>query len=174
MKLEAGYILGYIAYIYGDRDLYRPGEVVHLNTIVRDSKWQPASAMPVKIKLLLPNGKEMKMLKQVLNKEGAFTTDFSIPVVAVTGNYIVEVYNANDVLLNSKNISVEEFMPDRIDVKLSTDKEEYANGDKVIVKAAAVNLFGPPASNRNYEMGFSVQKNIFTLRNFQITTFPLI
>ena len=34
----------------------------------------------------------------------------------MTGTYVIEVYAANDVLLASRRISVEEFVPDRIKV----------------------------------------------------------
>jgi len=36
----------------------------------------------------------------------------------MTGTYTVQVYTGNDVLLNSYEISVEEFVPDRMKVSL--------------------------------------------------------
>jgi uncharacterized protein YfaS (alpha-2-macroglobulin family) len=49
---------GYQAFIYGDRDIYRPGETVYLNTLIRNPQWKTVGDMPVKLKVLLPNGKE--------------------------------------------------------------------------------------------------------------------
>jgi uncharacterized protein YfaS (alpha-2-macroglobulin family) len=40
----------YDAYIYAERDIYRPGEtVIHLNSIVRTNDWNLPGEMPVKM-----------------------------------------------------------------------------------------------------------------------------
>jgi uncharacterized protein YfaS (alpha-2-macroglobulin family) len=71
---------------------------------------------------------------------------------------IADSLNGNDVLLTSKSINIEEFMPDRIKVDV-TAKEAYKTGETVNLVATATNLFGPPASNRNYEMDFSLKSD---------------
>ena len=50
---------GYQAFIYGDREIYRPGETVHINTILRNDQWKTVSDIPMKLKFLMPNGKEL-------------------------------------------------------------------------------------------------------------------
>lgn len=157
---------GYMAFLYGDRNIYRPGETVYLNTIVRNENWETIGEVPVKIKIFLPNGKEYKSIRGNLDKQGAFTTSFPLPVATVTGTYIVEVHSANDVLLESKDISVEEFMPDRIDVKLNLNKEDFSSSDSVIASVNAVNLFGPPAANRKYEVEYSLAYKYFSSKYF--------
>lgn len=160
---------GYQAFLYGERDLYRPGEVINLNTVVRNQAWKVPGQIPVKLKLLLPNGKDFTTIRGVLDKQGAFATSIKLPASALTGTYNAEVYSATDVLLTSKRISVEEFMPDRIKVKVdlvdrefkNTWKQDIKNGDRVQVKVEALNLFGPPAANRNYEMSFNLQRKYF-------------
>ena len=67
---------GVMAYIYGDRDMYRPGETVYLNTIVRNEKWMPVANVPVKLKMTMPNGHEFKTLRKSLNSQGAVAADF--------------------------------------------------------------------------------------------------
>lgn len=163
---------GYDAFVYGDRDIYRPGETIHFNTVVRDSKWKSADEVPLKIKLLLPNGREFKSFLKNTNAQGAVATSVPLDRAAVTGSYTIEVYNGNDVLLTSKSISVEEFMPDRIKVDLSA-KDIYRSGETVSLQAIATNLFGPPASNRNYEMDFSLKRKIFTAKGFENYTFDI-
>lgn len=157
---------GYMAFLYGDRDIYRPGETIYMNAVVRNNSWMPAAAMPVKLKVLMPNGSELKSQRLTLNKQGAVSSSVLLAQGAVTGFYTMELYNANDVLLNSRSVSVEEFMPDRIDVKLNTDKENYKSGDTVDAQIAAVNLFGPPASNRNYEIEFNLSRQSFYSKNY--------
>ncbi|MFN8259825.1 MAG: MG2 domain-containing protein [Chitinophagales bacterium] len=157
----------YDAYIYAERDIYRPGEVIHLNTIVRTNEWNLPGEMPVKSRILLPSGKELQTYKNVLNAQGAFEITLPLSANSVTGVYTFQVLTGNDVLLGSKNIMVEEFMPDRIKVELKTDKDDYKPLEKVGVSFTATNYFGPPAANRNYEVNFSLEKNTFSAKAFE-------
>lgn len=159
------------AFVYGDRDLYRPGETMHVSTIVRNNYWESAANIPVKIKLLLPNGKAYQTVRKTLNKEGATETAFDIPEAAVTGTYTAEVYTGNDVLLAAKPISVEEFMPDRIKVDIKTDKTELREGEEITLSGTAMNLFGPPAQNRNFEISLDLNRKAFSPKNVKDYTF---
>ena len=164
---------GYMAFLYGDRNIYRPGETIYLNTIVRNEKWETIGEVPVKIKVFLPNGKEYKNIRGMLNKQGAFTTSVPLPVATVSGTYIADVFSANDVLLESKDISVEEFMPDRIDVKLNLNKEDFSTDDTLIANVNAVNLFGPPAANRKYEVEYSLSYKYFSSKDYPSYNFSI-
>ena len=163
---------GYEAFVYGDRDIYRPGETLHFNTVVRDTKWQSASDIPLKIRVLIPNGKELKSILKNTNEQGAIETSLQLDRAAVTGTYTIEVLNGNDVLLTSKNISIEEFMPDRIKVDVA-GKDAYQAGETVDIVGTATNLFGPPASGRNYEMDFSLKRKVFTAKGFESYSFDI-
>jgi len=114
--------LNYDVFIYGQRNMYRPGDTVYSNIIVRTNEWETLSEMPVKVKVKLPNGREFLSIKMTLNDEGASVAKFHLPVDALTGVYNIEVYSGNDVFLNSYRFSVEEFMPDRIKVVTKIDK----------------------------------------------------
>ena len=149
------------AFIYTDRNIYRPGDTIHANTIVRTESWETQQNIPLKFKLVMPNGKDFQTQKKSLNNEGAAAVDFHVPQTVMTGFYILEAYTANDVLLASSKISVEEFLPDRINVTVKTDREFYSSGDSVAVHASAVNFFGPPAAMRNYEISLSVRRKSF-------------
>ncbi|WP_082893646.1 alpha-2-macroglobulin family protein [Rufibacter ruber] len=151
----------YDAFIYGDRDLYRPSDTVYVNTVVRTPDWKMVAGLPIKIKLLLPNGKEYRNHRGTLNQEGAHETFFTLPPAAVTGTYTLEVYSGNEVLLNSRKIGVEEFMPDRLKVTAAPNKAEYVSGENLTATLRAQNLFGPPAAGRNYEIQLSLKKKPF-------------
>ncbi|WP_435354361.1 alpha-2-macroglobulin family protein [Emticicia sp. SJ17W-69] len=163
---------GFDAFVYGDRDIYRPGETIHFNTVLRDAKWASAEEIPLKIRLLLPNGREFKSFLKNTNAQGAVETSIPLDRAAVTGTYTIEILNGNDVLLTSKPISIEEFMPDRIKVDVSA-KDIYRTGETVQLVATATNLFGPPASNRNYEMDFSLKRKSFFAKGFEGYSFDI-
>ncbi len=163
---------GFQAFIYGDRDIYRPGETVHFNTVLRNEKWESAKDIPLKIRILQPNGKELKTFLKNTSAQGAVEINQAIDRAAVTGTYQIEVLNGNDVLIASKAISIEEFMPDRIKVDLKA-KDQYRSGETINLNATALNLFGPPASNRNYEMDFSLNRKEFTAKGYERYSFTI-
>lgn len=163
------------AFLYGDRDIYRPGDSVHVNAVIRTAEWKIQRDVPMKIKLLLPSGKEYQSYKKSPGEQGAFETSFYLPPSVVTGLYTIELYTGNDVLIQSRSISVEEFVPDRIKVVTSLDKTVVKPNDMVKAAVNAANLFGPPAANRNYELQMTLRRNSFYAKkftdyNFNITT----
>ena len=164
---------GLNAMIYPERNLYRPGETVNVSTIVRDEQWGMPGEVPVKIKLVMPNGREFATMRKLLNEEGSCATSFAIPPAALTGNYTVEVYTGNDVLLNSYNISIEDFMPDRMKVGLKIDKADYHAGDQVHATIQADNLFGTPAAGRSYECELNMDKGFFESKQFPDYSFNM-
>ncbi len=164
---------GQNAMIYAERNLYRPGETIHVSTIVRDERWGIQGDVPVKIKLTMPNGKEFATVRKILNDEGSAEAAFSPPPTAMTGTYTVQVFTGNDVLLNSYEISVEDFMPDRMKVSMKLDKEDYKPGEKINAVIQADNLFGTPAAGRNYQCELNMTKATFTADKFPEYSFYL-
>ncbi|WP_205504372.1 alpha-2-macroglobulin family protein [Rufibacter psychrotolerans] len=165
--------LPYDAFLYGDRDLYRPGDTVHVNTLVRTPAWKTVAGLPIKLKLLLPNGKEYRSQKGTLNQEGAYETAFVLSPSVVTGTYTLEAYSGNDVLLNARKIGVEEFMPDRLKVTAVLNKTDFVPGQHVQVNLTAQNLFGPPAAGRTYEVQLSLKKKPFEAKQYPDFHFEL-
>ncbi|MBA7516117.1 Alpha-2-macroglobulin [subsurface metagenome] len=93
-----------------------------------------------------------------MNEYGSFETQIPLLSSAQTGSYVANVFTSNNVLIGSKVIKVEEFMPDRIKLEVNLDKKEYKPGEKILVDIEAVNFFGPPAANRNYEVELSIKQ----------------
>lgn len=154
--------INYDVFIYGDRDLYRPGDTAHINTIVRTPRWEVVNGLPVKIKLLAPNGREYMNQRYQLNASGAAESQFIIPRQAMTGTYVVEVYAGNDVLLASRRISVEEFVPDRIKVTAKTNKSVYLPAEPVKLDLLAENLYGTLAAGRRFETELRLKRKQLT------------
>jgi len=157
---------GLNAMIYPERNLYRPGETMHVATIVRGENWSSPGEVPVKIRLLMPNGKEFATLRKILNEEGSTEASFVMPPSAMTGTYTVQLITGNDVLLNAYEISVEDFVPDRMKVSLKTDRTEYTAGETIRTDIQADNLFGTPAAGRNFECLLDMEKLAFAPKNF--------
>lgn len=166
-------VTGLDAFIYAERDIYRPGEKVNFSVILRDRQWKSPGELPVKMKFLLPNGKELKNFRKTLNAQGSLDGEVDIAVSAITGSYSLEVYTSNDVLLGSKNFNIEEFVPDRIKVTTKLDKPAVAPGQTTKLSINAVNFFGPPAANRNYETEVQVSPRYFSAKKYASFDFGL-
>ncbi|TGD83126.1 alpha-2-macroglobulin family protein [Hymenobacter wooponensis] len=164
----------YQAFLYGDRDLYRPGDTIQTNTVIRTEDWQaPPKGLPVKIRLLLPTGKEYASLQKTLNAAGSFEARFLLPPAVMTGLYTLEVLTGNDVLLASRQISVEEFIPDRMKVTVKASRPVVKPGQAISALITAQNLFGPPAADRKFEVEFSLKEKPFTPKNYTDYTFAI-
>lgn len=164
---------GFDAFVYAERDIYRPGEKVNFSVIIRDRQWKCPGDIPLKMKFLMPNGKELKSFRKNLNEEGSLEGSIDIATAAITGSYTLEVYTSNDVLLASKSFSIEEFVPDRIRVNTKLDKEFLKAGETTSLSINAMNFFGPPAANRNYEAEIQVKQKYFSPEKFSDYNFGL-
>jgi uncharacterized protein YfaS (alpha-2-macroglobulin family) len=75
--------------------------------------------------------------------------------------------------LASRNFSVEEFVPDRIRVNVKLDKTFLKPGETANLSINAMNFFGPPAANRNYETEIQVKQKYFSPEKFSSYDFSL-
>lgn len=164
---------GFDAFVYAERDVYRPGEKINFSVIVRDADWKSPGDVPLKLKFLMPNGKELKTFRKSLNEEGAVEGNIELSLNAITGSYTLEVYSGNDVLLASQNFMVEEFVPDRIKVTTRLDKEFLKAGDQSVLSIHAENFFGPPAANRKFETEIQISQKKFSSKQFDGYDFEL-
>ncbi|HVM89573.1 MAG TPA: MG2 domain-containing protein [Puia sp.] len=164
---------GLDAFVYEERDIYRPGEKINFSVVVRNRLWKSPGEIPMKLKFLLPNGKELKTFRKNLNEQGSLEGTVDISSSAITGSYSLEVYTSNDVLLTTQSFRVEEFVPDRIKVTAKLDKVYLEPGDASQLNIHAVNFFGPPAANRNYECEIQVKQKYFSSKKYNNYDFSI-
>ncbi len=168
----------YLAFCYGDRDLYRPGDTIRAQTLVRrPDDWQPVAGVPLQIRLMLPSGRPYQTQRLTLDAQGGGGSRFILPPTVMTGRWSLEVLTANDVLLASRALSVEEFLPDRLRLKVAVDKPVVQPGQEQSTTLTATTLFGPPAAHRRYEVEFSLRPKTFQPKgyddfNFSLTNAP--
>ncbi len=161
------------AFIYAERNLYRPGETIHASVIVRTEENALPGEMPVKLKLVMPNGKEFSTKRKTLNEQGSCEVDYEIPKTSITGTYALYAYTGNDVLLNTYYFSIEEFMPDRIKVDLTVNKKTITLNDSINSKLQVDNLYGTPAVNRKYNWELNIEKADFSPKKYRDYNFSI-
>lgn len=164
---------GLDAFIYAERDIYRPGEKINFSVILRNSEWKSPGELPLKLKWLQPNGKELTSFRKTLNQEGSIEGTTALSSAAITGSYTLEAYSSNEVLLGSKSFSVEEFVPDRIKITARLDQLVLQPGITTTLQLNAINFFGPPAANRNYETEIQLRAKTFNPKKFDRYDFSI-
>jgi uncharacterized protein YfaS (alpha-2-macroglobulin family) len=115
----------------------------------------------------------LTQLRKTLDTEGVTDASIPIPQTAITGTYILELYNGNDVLIRTYTFKVEEFVPDRIKVTAKTDKELLRPGMQTQLQIDAVNYFGPPAAGRNYEAELEIREKPFRPQQYPSFDFSI-
>ncbi|MFZ1728488.1 MAG: MG2 domain-containing protein [Bacteroidota bacterium] len=161
----------YVSFIYGARDLYRPGESANISGIVRSEDLKTIADVPVLLKIISPRGRAFREFKLVLNKEGSFEQQVDFPTYALTGPYKVELYTGGDKLIGTSSINLEEFAPDKIRVLLSAGNTELLPGQEINVDVDAEYLFGARAANLRYEADVQLRHRPFSSKRFSAYDF---
>lgn len=136
---------GLQAYIYGKRDIYRPGETLDAMILVRDIRLNTPQTMPLKVEQFDPEGRLLRTMQLEL-QAGMAPVTLDVPDWALTGPYSLQVSSANQVI-GSYDYQVEEFIPDRIKVEIVAPSKPILPGQDLNFGVASHYLFGPPASN---------------------------
>ena len=161
---------GYEAFIYPDRGVYRPGEVANVAGIVRAENRATPPRFPVLMRVLGPKQRIMREFRAQTDVDGACEFQISMPTYAKTGRYTAKLLVAEQEI-GRAYFQVEEFVPDRIKVKLNADKPVYAPGDAAEISVEAVNLFGPPAVGRRVQAACDIEADIFAPAAWRSFTF---
>jgi len=147
---------GYDAFLYADRELYRPGETAYLHWLVRTNYGDAVSGVPLKLRVLKPNGRTLLEKPVELSPMGTGGWDLETQKAYPTGKYAAELWVPGaKTPIGSYSFRVEDFVPNRIKVDLSllaSDRPHLLAGVNSSLTLTAQHLFGAPAVNRKAEL----------------------
>ena len=152
---------GYEAFVYLDRDIFRPGDEGNLVAVVRGPGAVLPPEFPVKLEIRQPDGQIFRELVGNTADRGACEFKLKIPEYAQTGSYQARIF-VGETVIGSTSFQVEEFIPDRIKVTVTPDRDTYQPGEECQIKVEGVNLFGPPAAGRRAEVKLRLEAADFT------------
>jgi uncharacterized protein YfaS (alpha-2-macroglobulin family) len=161
---------GYAAYLYGERDIYRPGERVEGLGVVRDGNLQPAPTMPALLRQRDPRGNQVETRTVQIDGRGLTPFELALPPYALTGSHTLELEVAEKII-GRYRFQVEEFIPDRIKVEIGSDREAVGPADELTFNVTSHYLFGPPAANLPVESRVRLVKSSFSAPGFEVFTF---
>lgn len=146
------------AYVYTQQPVYRPGQEVNFKAIFRkkqgnDIKNIPGEEFEVKVKS--PRNKEVYSAKLKTNDFGTISGSFILDEEADLGYYSIILLK--DGLSYYGSFSVEEYKKPEYKVELSTDKNQYVNGDKIAVSVSAAYYFGSEVKNAGVKVNIYKQ-----------------
>jgi uncharacterized protein YfaS (alpha-2-macroglobulin family) len=158
-----------VAHIYTDRPIYRPGQTVYYKGILRSDDDASYSLPPVStggtIVVRDSVGREVTSEPLALTDLGTFQGEVALGSEAPTGSYRVELvipqYGWNDYAIESASFLVAEYRKPEFELKVSTDKEAYENGEEIVVDADASYFFGAPLKEAPVRWQLTSQDYIF-------------
>ncbi|MEH0018594.1 MAG: alpha-2-macroglobulin [Desulfobacter sp.] len=138
-------------FVYGPRDIYRPGETVHMDGLLRSHDVGMTPGVPIRARVIRPDG---RMIREFTWKPGPgnhFYTDFRLPGNALTGRWTVELTHGAGTL-DPYVFLVSEFLPERMKLDIGgdrggeSDREVLAPGDSLKIGVQGDFLYGAPAA----------------------------
>jgi uncharacterized protein YfaS (alpha-2-macroglobulin family) len=157
---------GYTAFVYGERDIYRPGETLEGLAVVRDVRLGVPPSMPVLIRLSDPQGRKLGEQAAVTGAEGAVSLKQALPSQSLTGAYSLEIVTGETVI-GQYRFQVEEFVPDRIAVAVDSQDKAVTPGQPVSFAVTGRYLFGAPGADLPVEARGRLVKAAFAPKGFE-------
>ena len=105
------------AYVYSDRGIYRPGETLHVNALLRDREIKAVKDRKGAIVVLRPSGVEFKRFPFDNAPQGVASADVVLPKSAPRGGWTARVdIDGLDKPAGQMSFQVEDFAPQRLAV----------------------------------------------------------
>ena len=154
-------------FIYSPRDLYRGGDTVTINALLRDEDGQRLPDTKLMLTLVRPDGQKVKNLSWESTGNGFYTFDYPLAADAKTGNWQVQVKGpANQVW--RYGFKVEDFMPERLKISWNPDNQPLAQmaTQSLSVKVLGEYLYGAPAANNRFDAEFKISPSLHPIAGF--------
>ncbi len=136
------------AFIYGPRDLYRPGETIIFNALLRDGDGKFIGNTPLKAILRSADNREVQTRIIHGNRLAHYEYEYLLPTNAKTGEWRLQLM-VGKAQLGEYVFKVEEFLPERMALDLGGDKltNEILNSTEApLINVEGAYLYGAPAA----------------------------
>ncbi len=153
------------AYLFSDRGIYRPGDLINIGMIVKAEQWtMPLEGIPFEAEVIDARGLVIKRSKFNVYAGGFNELNFETFENSATGRYTVNLYTVKDgnadQHLGSTTVKVEEFEPDRMKAKIEFSKPAsvgWLHPQDLNAIVNVQNLYGTAAENRQVEASMTLK-----------------
>ncbi len=140
------------AMVFTERGVYRPGENVYVTAMLRDAAANAVPSTPLIVKLFRPDGVEDRRETLADQGNGGRSWQIALPDTAMTGSWRLAAFvDPKAAALYEKNFLVEDYVPERLEMKLTASQPMISAGTPGVVGLAGRYLYGAPASNLGLE-----------------------
>ncbi|VAW87369.1 Alpha-2-macroglobulin [hydrothermal vent metagenome] len=138
------------AFIYGPRDLYRPGEKVIFNALLRDADGGLIGDTPLRAILRGADHREAQSTVWHGNDLSYYYHEYQLPTNAATGEWRLQL-KIGSKIVGEYPFKVEEFLPERMMLALDDGVKgvhffDVASKDKLEIPVEGSYLYGAPAA----------------------------
>ncbi|HFJ8737510.1 TPA: alpha-2-macroglobulin [Yersinia enterocolitica] len=136
-------------FVFGPRDLYRPGETLIVNGLLRDADGKPLTTQPVKVDILKPDNQVVRSFVWQ-PQDGLYQYQYAIAENGPTGEWSLRM-NLGDNQPRLYKFKVEDFLPERMALEIATRKEPIATDSEASFAITGRYLYGAPASGNRLQ-----------------------
>lgn len=166
-------------FTYGPRDLYRPGETVKINALLRDADGKSMTALPINAVIQRPDGQQIKYFVWHANndtkKQGFYQTEYTLPKNAQTGRWSLQL-KTSDKNSHQYFFQVAAFLPERMELLLGdqpTQQRWINRNDTININVSGQYLYGAPAAKNRLSSKVMITPNRHPLLSHQEYYFGL-
>nr|WP_314479994.1 alpha-2-macroglobulin [uncultured Pseudomonas sp.] len=132
-------------FIFGPRDLYRPGETVLLNGLLRDQDGKPVKAQPVNVEVRRPDEQVSRKFVWEADADGLFQYQLQLATEAPTGRWQL-LLDLGGGRKQVYEFLVEDFLPERLALELKGSSKPLAPDQDARIQVTGRYLYGAPAA----------------------------
>ncbi|KAA3639563.1 MAG: alpha-2-macroglobulin family protein, partial [Proteobacteria bacterium] len=137
-------------FLYAPRDLYRPGETVHINGLLRNDDGRFERALPLTVDIKRPDNRVIRHFNWAGDGEGFYSTAFDLPDNAMTGQWQFVVH-LSDKRRFQYDFSVQDFLPERLTMTLKPESKLISTDSAANINIQADYLYGAPAAGNRFD-----------------------
>ncbi|MBS0286903.1 MAG: alpha-2-macroglobulin family protein [Proteobacteria bacterium] len=135
-------------FISTERGIYRPGETVHLFSLLRTNQGKATASLPLTLKLFRPDGVLAQSLTLTDKGNGAYFYDYPIQPTAQSGLWTAAIYlDPKAEQINHVAFEVNDFVPPRIEVKTQAANKQITSKQESTIDVSAQYYYGPPGAD---------------------------
>jgi uncharacterized protein YfaS (alpha-2-macroglobulin family) len=135
-------------FIFGPRDLYRPGETVLLNGLLRDNDGKDVKPQPITVEVRRPDEQVSRKFVWEADASGLYQYQLQLAEEAPTGRWQL-VFDLGDGKPQLYEFQVEDFLPERLALEVKGSDTPIAPADNAVFEISGRYLYGAPASGNS-------------------------
>ncbi|WP_219062543.1 alpha-2-macroglobulin [Pseudomonas sp. UMAB-08] len=132
-------------FVFGPRDLYRPGETVLLNGLLRDSDGKDVKPQPISVEVRRPDEQVSRKFVWEADATSLYQYQLQLAGEAPTGRWQL-VFDLGDGKPQVYEFQVEDFLPERLALEIKGSDTALSPADNADFNINGRYLYGAPAS----------------------------